>query len=306
MELPKKYRPKKLSRVVGQGPAIRVLKQMVEQERIPHAIMLTGPSGVGKTTLARIVARQLGCTETDYNEINCALTTGVDAVRSIKQRMYQAPLHGKVRVWVIDEAHQLSTAAQNGLLKMLEEPPDHVYFMLATTDPVKLIRTIKTRCTEIALKPLHATDMKELVEQVAIKENIKLQKEVIEKIIDVADGSARQALVLLDQISGLPTEDQLASIVPPQAQSLAIDIVRALMNGKTKWPAIAGMLRENKEDAEGIRRLILGYANAVLLKGGGPSARAFLIIDIFKESFFYTGKAGLSAACYEVLTTPEN
>ena len=155
-ELYKKHRPKNLKRVFGQSVAIGTLKPLIEAKQVPHSLLLTGPSGCGKTTLARILVKELKCAKADFMEVNCADFRGIDTVRDIRTRMMQAPIGGDCRVWLIDEAHMLTSAAQTAFLKMLEDTPDHIYFFLATTHPQKLLKTIKTRCTEIKLKEMTA------------------------------------------------------------------------------------------------------------------------------------------------------
>ena len=303
MELYRKYRPKKLDELVGQNSIVKMLQSMIDKNRIPHAILLTGQSGCGKTTIARILRKELKCGKHDFNELNCADNRGIEDIRKIRRRMKQVAISGKCRIWLIDEAHKLTNDAQNALLKMLEDTPSHIYFMLATTDPQKLTRTIRTRCTEIAVKPLSATDMNKLLLSICKLEKEKTSKKVLAKIIEVSEGSARKALVLLNQVIELDDEDEsLDAIKASTAEVAGIMIARALFNTYTKWPAMAQILKDTaKEEPEGLRWMILGYAKTILLSGSKLSNRAYLVIEAFREHFYDSKHAGLTAACYEIV-----
>lgn len=310
-ELYKRYRPKTLDTVVGQDSAISTIKKAIERGKIPHSILLTGPSGVGKTTIARILKTHLKCGKQDFFEINCADFKGIDMIRDIRKYMNLSPISGETRIWLIDEAHKLTNDAQNAFLKYLEDTPKHVYFMLATTDPQKLIKTILTRCTEIKLQGVAAKSLESLLQRVIQAEGYKIGERVVEEIVDAADSSPRKALVILEQVGHLEGEKaQLAAI---QATSLnkgaAIDLARLLV---TKWNATwdecAVVLRLLKdEEPEGVRYCVLGYARACLVGGEGKSVnmklaeRAFRVIDIFSEDFYDSKQAGLAAACWEVV-----
>ena len=206
MELYKKYRPKKLEQLVGQDSTVEVLGRKLKKKVLPHTILLTGPSGCGKTTVARILKRRLKCGRGDFREMNAADHRGIEDVRNINQRMRQAPLNGDCRIWLIDEAHKLTNDAQNAFLKMLEDTPEHVYFILATTTPQKLINTIRNRCTEFKLKGLSNTDIEKILNTISKAEKFQLPKKIRKKIVDSSEGSARKCLVLLDQI--LEIEDE--------------------------------------------------------------------------------------------------
>lgn len=299
-ELYKKYRPKSLGQIIGQKNAVAVLDKCIKHKKIPHAMLLTGPSGVGKTTIARILKKELNCSKQDFNEINCADFKGIDTIREIRTRMNQAPINGDCRMWLIDESHKLTGDAQNAFLKMLEDTPSHIYFILATTEPQKLLKTIRTRCTELALKPLTDAEISNLITDVAKQEKFTFSKDVSDKIIECSFGSARQALVHLDKISKLKDEQEMIDAVQPSSTEMqAINIARALFNYKTKWPEMAKILKEAEgEDPEGIRYLVLAYAKSILLNRGNH--RAFVMIECFRDNFYDSKFAGLCAACFEV------
>ncbi len=308
MELYKKYRPRTLDKILGQDSSVKILKSFIAKRKIPHALLFTGPSGCGKTTLARILRRELKCGKHDFTELDCADFRGIEMVRNIRSRLYQAPISGRCRVWIIDECHKLTADAQNAFLKMLEDTPKHVYFMLATTDPQKLKKTIKTRCTEIVVRSLTDKYILSLVAYVCKQEGYdKLPKEVVEKIIESCDGSARKALVLLGKIIDLDDEDEMIDAIKATTVGVqAIAIVRALLNPRVKWMEMAKILKETStEEPEQIRWMILGYAKSVLLGGGKFSARAYLIIDVFRDHFYDSKHAGLVAACYEIIVGTE-
>lgn len=301
MELYKKYRPTTFEEMFGQPEACRVLQDFIKRKDVPHAILFTGPSGVGKTTLARILREEIGCGVEDFFELNCADCRSIDDIRAIRQRMGTSPMAGRARVWCIDEGHQLTKDAQEAFLKMLEDTPRHVYFFIATTDPAKLLRTIRTRCTEIKLHPLSQSELTKLINQTAEKIDKTFSKPVISKIIEVADGSARAAMVILNKLVGTDDEDeQLSAIGDSAYETQGIELCRLLSSTGVKWSPVAKILRDLPDEPEGIRRLILNYFRTSLLNNGGD--RAFSIIDIFRRDFFTTGKAGLAAACYEVVT----
>lgn len=303
-ELYKKHRPKAFKTVVGQPEAVKVLQEMVANNRVPHTLCFTGDSGCGKTTLARIVADKLECGKDDLVEVNCADFNGIEMVRDIRARMNLMPIRGKVRVWIIDEAHQLTSAAQNAFLKILEDTPTHVYFMLATTDPQKLLPTIRTRCTEVKVKSLSPAAARTLVQSTLQKENVKMSDDVVDKLVEHAEGSARKVLVLLNQVIGLETDDErIEAIQSSDHKAKAVELARLLLNHRVQWVECAKVLKGLEEDPESLRRMVLGYCNAVMINSPKMAPRCFLVIDCFSRNFFDSGKAGLSAACYDVCTS---
>ena len=200
-ELYLKYRPQRLGDVFGQDAALNVIKAL--KGRIPSAVLLTGPSGCGKTTIGRILATKLKCTGGDFLEINAAKERGIDMVRDMSMRIGLAPMRSPCRVWLIDEAHALTKDAQSALLKMLEDTPSHAYIFLATTDPQKLTNTIRTRCTEIKCKAINGETMTKLLESVVKAESTEVEEDVLDAIVESADGSARKALVIAARISSV-------------------------------------------------------------------------------------------------------
>lgn len=303
MELYKKYRPKTFNKILGQEHIIKSLKRWIEKSNLPHALLFSGPSGCGKTTLARILKRKLECGRHDFTEINGADFRGIETIRSIRSRIWQAPISGKCRIWLIDESHKLSNEASNAFLKMLEDTPDHVYFMLATTDPQKLLKTIRNRCSEIAVKSLTNETMKKLITSISKEEKIKIPKEVIDKIIENSEGSARKALVFLNQILELDDKkEMLEAIRASTIEAQSNEISRLLFRPRVRWFDIARVLKViNNNEAEQIRYMILGYARVVLLSGSKMAGRAFVIIEAFSDNFFDSKAAGLAAAAYEVM-----
>jgi DNA polymerase-3 subunit gamma/tau len=301
MELYKRNRPKRFETVIGQPRACAAVVKMIEKGTVPHTMLFCGPSGVGKTTMARILATKLECGKHDLCEVNCADFRGIDTVRSIRNRMLQAPISGSSRVWIIDECHKLSNDAQNAFLKLLEDTPKHVYFFLCTTEPNKLLTTVRTRCTDIVLKSIDTKEIVGLVQRTIDKESLDIEKEAIAKVAEMADGSARKALVLLHQISGIDKGEQLDTLLDVDVEKHAIDLARLLISPKCNWKDVGPTLKTMEDDPETVRHVVLGYARSVLLSGGPLTGRAYTMIVAFRDHFYDSHKAGLAAACYEVV-----
>lgn len=303
MELYKKYRPKKLKDIQGQDGAVKTLQKFIHRKKVPHVLLFTGPSGCGKTTLARIVRKQLKCSKFDFIKINGSDKNGIDDMRAIRSQLSKAPIQGKRKVWLIDEAHKISPAAQDMILDMLEDTPSHVYFLLATTDPRKLKRTIRTRCTEIKVNNLSEKFLERIIVGVLKKEESDIPQDIVNKIAEVSEGSARKALVLLNQVIDLDKEEEMiASIEATTQEKVSEFIGRLLINYSTKWPEVAALLKKYKdEDSEIIRWGVLGYAKNCILSNSKVSNRAFKIIGAFQDNFYDSKHAGLVAACYEVI-----
>lgn len=297
MSLATKYRPKLLRDFLGNEEVTKSLRTMLEREEIPHTLLFTGPSGCGKTTLARIVAARLKCSQYDFTENNAADFRGIDSVRDILRQMTLAPMSGPCRVWLLDECHQLSRDAMHALLKALEDTPKHVYFLLATTEPEKLLPTIKTRCVTFDVKPLNDNLMDVLLKTVLQKEGVdNVPQEALDQIVQDSLGSARMALSVLDGIINMEPADMLGAAKQTTAQQNAsIDLCRALI-GKRPWKEIARIIQGLDQEPESVRRAVLGYASAVLLKSGQP--QAYIVLDSFRQDFFTTGKSGLTMAAY--------
>jgi len=297
-----KYRPKLFKQVVGQDAAVASLQKLLKnKERFPHALLFTGPSGCGKTTLARILQHKLSCGDSDFFEVNCADFNGINTVRDIRSRMKLSPMNGLCRIWLIDEAHQLTGDAQDALLKMLEDTPSHVYFMLATTNPGKLKETVVNRCNEVRVKALPPKHMEQLLQEVCQKEKIKILETVRDAIVEAAAGSARKALVFLNQVSLLETEDEQLEVVHAGgSKKPMIDLARAMLNPQSKWAVIANLLRIIDDEPEQIRRMLLGYMSSVVLGGGKLAARAYFIGQVMRDHFYDCGRPGLILSCYEI------
>lgn len=300
-----KHRPTTFKGVIGQPAAVSVLNDLVVNSKVPHAIIFTGPSGCGKTTLARLLAIKLGCRPANLEEVNAADTRGVDSIRDIRRRMGLKPHGGGCRIWIVDEAHKLTNDAQNAFLKYLEDTPRHVYFFLCTTEPAKIIKTIHTRCTEIRCVLMKDADLAELVRKIAKRESLELSDDVVDRLVECAEGSARKALVDLNKIAGLETdEDRLKAILSNDAKRQGIDLARALLDPKARWGTVKAILKNIEEEAETIRQIVLGYCTAVLIGDKTNSEmleRAAMVLREFQFDFDRTRKAGLSLACWQAV-----
>ncbi len=303
VELYRRHRPTSLKGLHGQEDAVRVLVRMIKTQTIPHALLLTGNSGCGKTTTAMILKDRLECSARDFVKINIADSRGIDTIREIRQQMSLSPMAGKTRIWLLDEVHRATGDSMSALLEPLEFTPPHVYFILTTTDPQRLLPTIRTRCTEIKFKSLDADVMKTLLLEVCEKEGKTETDAILNRIIECAEGSARQALVTLHQVINLDTDEQkLNAILPDGKKAAAFDLVKQLLWEKADWKKIAAIISGLEgEDWEGLRYLILANASTTLLKGSGNAKRAYAILTAFEGNFYDSKRAGLVRACYEVI-----
>lgn len=299
MELYNKYRPTRFKDVVGQESSVKVLVKMLKDKVVPHALLFHGPSGCCKTSLARIVAAKLDIN--NLQELNCSDVRGINEIREIRSRINLRGLGSKNRGYLIDEAHGLTSDAQDAFLKMLEEPPKHVYFLLATTHPEKLKDTIRNRCSKIPVKLLSDKEMKVVIDRVLEGEGQEISDDVLERLLESAEGSPREALMTLQTVLSLEEEEeQLDAIIKSSTRTKGIELARVLIKPKVKWPVVTKILTNLDDDPEKVRRIVLGYATAVLMKG---SPRAFLVINAMRDNFFDCGKAGLAAACYEIVNS---
>ncbi len=301
-ELHLKYRPKTLDELVGQPSVVKTLKEMIKNKRVPHSIMLAGPTGCGKTTTARILKKHLNCHDMDFQEINCADFRGIDMVRDIRMNMGLSPFgENGSRIYLIDECQQLSSPAFGAFLKLLEDTPQHVYFLFCTTDPNKIPATVKNRCTVLAFKLLSSKEMLSLLQKTAESENVEVTEDVFERIIEVAEGSARQGMNILNRVIKL--ESELDAVLKSNSKHAAIEIARALIETRTKWGDISKIIKGVEEEPESLRHLILAYATTILLSGGPKSDRAYSILLAFESNWYDSKRAGLVRACYEVISS---
>jgi DNA polymerase III gamma/tau subunit len=298
MSLYLKYRPTTLEQVKGNEDIITSLTKMLSDKKTcPHVFLFHGLSGCGKTTLGRIVANSLGCSEDDLAEINSASFRGIDTVRDIIRNCEYKPINGSCRVFLIDEVHKWTNDAQNAALKILEDTPAHVYFILCTTQPDKLIKEIHGRCQKFQVKPLNDIQLTTLLRRVVREEGQTLDKTVYDQIIINSFGQPRNALQILEQVLNVPEERRVEAAKQAAAeQSQSIELCRALLRN-AKWKEISVILKGLKDqDAEGIRRQVLGYCQAVLLNEDNP--KAGFILEQMRDHFYDVGFPGLTLATY--------
>ena len=254
--LARKYRPQTFDEVVAQAHVTRTLKNAISSDRLAHAILFTGPRGTGKTTIARILAKAMNCeagpapvpcngcrscseitsgNAADVFEIDGASNNGVEQVRDIRENIKYLPAHSSFKIYIIDEVHMLSTAAFNALLKTLEEPPAHVIFMFATTEPKKIPITILSRCQRYDLKRIEASDITAHLVSICRKEGIDIAGEGLGLIAREADGSMRDALSLLDQVTtgagGTLTHREVLDVLGVVDRAVVFELAEATFKG---------------------------------------------------------------------------
>lgn len=301
MSLYQKYRPKSFKAIIGNSEVVTSLLSLLEnKETCPHAFLLSGVSGTGKTTLARIIAKQLGAIKQEVIEVDSGQFRGIDTIRDIRNQSQYPPLSGSPRVWILDECHQLSKDAQSAMLKILEDTPNHIYFILCTTEPQKLLPTIRGRCSQHVTKTLTENQMFSLLRGIVKREKQTLDKEIYEQIIDDSFGQPRDAINILEKVLSVEENERL--ITAKQAaeqQSQSIELCRALIGG-AGWKEISLILKGLKEeDPESIRRHVLGYCQSVILKS--TNDRAAAIIEEFYEPLYNIGFPGLVFNCYSIV-----
>lgn len=267
----RKYRPHNFSEVKDQEHIVTVLKGIINKDNIPHALLFSGTRGTGKTTLARIFAKEIGTSGIDLYEIDAASNRGIDDVRELKEAVHTVPYESKFKVYIIDEVHMLTKEAFNALLKTLEEPPAHVVFILATTEEEKLLDTILSRCMVFRFRSPSRAVLAETVTEVAGKEGFKLSSESADLIAIAADGSFRDALgvtqkVIMASNGKIGEADEVAMIIGAPKRAIILDLLKAfhIKNAELGLSAINKAVNEHV-DIKLLIRLLLEHVRVIML-----------------------------------------
>ena len=247
----RKYRPKTFELVYGQDVIVKTLKNVIKNDKLSHAYLFTGPRGTGKTSSAKLFAKAINClnnkdgdacnecencksfnnnSNPDIIEIDAASNNGVDEIREIKNKVSLVPSMSKYKVYIIDEVHMLSIGAFNALLKTLEEPPEYIIFILATTEPQKIPATIISRCQRFDFKSISHDKMKQCLENIISKENISIDAGAIEEIINNSKGGMRDAIGLLDQASAFCNNNITANDIEELSGNISIKQIRTFLS----------------------------------------------------------------------------
>ncbi|MFO7968589.1 MAG: DNA polymerase III subunit gamma/tau [Candidatus Izemoplasmatales bacterium] len=301
------YRPASFDEVSGQKHITQTLRNALKNNRVAHAYLFSGPRGTGKTSIAKILAKAINCVEaptdnpcnkcencigitnntiSDVIEIDAASNNGVDEIRELRDKVKYLPGYVKYKVYIIDEVHMLSTGAFNALLKTLEEPPQHVIFILCTTEPQKIPATIHSRCQRFDFKAISNADIIDKIFEIAEKENIGISEEAVKQIANYSEGGLRDAISLLDQVHAYNPQtiglDDVNEICGTVSFNTLINLVESLVERK---PANAidllnNLISEGKESKKITLDLIDFFKNLLMYK----SLKSFNDVTVFEDS----------------------
>ena len=319
-----RWRPSGFDTLVGQAPVKQALMNALSSGRIAHAYLFTGPRGTGKTTTARIFAKALNCqngptnhpcgeclncrqitdgSALDVQELDAASNRGVDDIKNLNKNADFAPVNCRYKVYIIDEAHMLTTEACNALLKTLEEPPEHVVFILATTEPQKILPTIHSRCQRFDFHPITQEEIVAHLQKVAEGSDIKAEKEALELIAAASEGGMRDALSLLEQC-GVMAETVTAETVRSVRGIIGREILRELVGAVGQREVASALtifdrLLMQGKDISQILIELSGYMRALLLYRATPEYQPIYVTDTAEElaklAKLYTGERILAA-----------
>ena len=294
------YRPSTFEEMIGNKSTIESLEKKLLDEKRPHTYLFSGQSGCGKTTAARIMSKELGGTENSIIEINCSNDNGVDTARSIIAQMSTRPFDGGILVFILDELHMTSKNFQNALLKPLEDVTSWTYFFLCTTNPEKLLTTVKSRASKFIFEAPSKREMVRYMGKIVREEEKECGLKVLNEIAEKSESKPRECLTTLEIVLELDSEEkQLKAIQKTTNNTTSIKELCRLLLKPTPWGIVASKLKEIEGEPESIRRAVLGYMAAVLL-GGSDNPKAGLIIECFADNYYDTGKAGLIKSCYDI------
>jgi DNA polymerase III subunit gamma/tau len=321
--LARKYRPQRFSEVIGQDHVTRTLKNAIEQQRIAHGYIFSGHRGIGKTTIARILAMALNCrsvdrptpepcgvcescveikagNSVDVIEIDAATNRGIDEIRELREGARYRPARDRYKIYILDEAHQITDAAFNALLKTLEEPPSHIVFMLATTAPEDIPQTIRSRCQHFSFHAVRFEDIVAQLGEIADKESIQVDDEALAILAEAGDGSMRDALSIMDQaiagcgskLTGDQVRGLLGSVGPETLEELMGTVARNRSQDALRL--LDRLITEGHNPAHLARQLarllrnvlvakVAGNDSALLQISADERARAGRVAELFSE-----------------------
>ena len=321
--LARKYRPQKFSDVIGQEHVTRTLKNAIEQERIAHGYIFSGHRGIGKTTVARILAMALNCRSSqkpvaepcgicescteirngnsvDVIEIDAATNRGIDEIRELREAARYRPARDRFKIYILDEAHQITDAAFNALLKTLEEPPSHVIFMLATTQPEDIPQTIRSRCQHFSFRAVKFEDIMGQLRDLAAREKIAADEDALALLAEAGDGSMRDALSILDQaIASTPerlTLESVRGLIGSAPAAVLEEVMQAVAqsSSETVLRLVDELINEGHSPAHFARQMVRFLRNTTVAKIAGQDSpllqissdertRAGRVAELFSE-----------------------
>ncbi len=299
--LARKYRPQKFSDVIGQDHVTRTLKNAIEQGRIAHGYIFSGHRGIGKTTIARILAMALNCQSQDHPvaepcgvcdscreiragnsvdviEIDAATNRGIDEIRELREGARYRPARDRFKIYILDEAHQITDAAFNALLKTLEEPPSHIVFMMATTQPEDIPQTIRSRCQHFSFHAVRFDDIVAQLRDIAGQEGIKADDSALAMLAEVGDGSMRDALSIMDQAIACCGNTLSADVVRGLVGTVASDVLEDVMDAVARNSSedvlrtIDRLLVEGHSAQHFARQMLRFLRNALVAKVAGSDS----------------------------------
>lgn len=288
------YRPTTFKEVYGQKSIIQAMEKMRKENAFPSTFLLHGDTGLGKTTIARIITSSVGCTGSGLLEIDAATFSGVENIRKIAQR--QQYVQSTAQVTIIDECQALSAQSWKALLKPIEEAPKDFYWILCTTEPSKVPKNIKTRCHQYGFVPVVTKEIRELVEEVMEEEEIELDDKSLSTIINAANGSPRQALAFLSTCRACHNDKEVKELLQAEfTNKQAIELIRLLaFDRNPSFEKAISLVRDLKEGttAETIRLTILNYCANVILseKGAKDPEKLLAIMEEFESPYFEAEK----------------